>query len=46
MTTRFGKISVKGQSKTKAFASPEKAASETAKIIAQKIKEGCVEKKV
>ncbi len=40
MTTRYGKIGTKGQSTTKTFDSPEKAAAETAKIIAKKVKEG------
>ncbi len=43
MTTRWGKIGTGGQSKTKSFATPEKAAAETAKIIATKVKEGYVE---
>ena len=44
MTTRWGKLGAKGQSKTKSFDSPEKAAAEATKLIAQKIKEGYVEK--
>ena len=44
MTTRWGKVGAKGQSKTKTFDSGEKAAAETAKIISQKVKEGYVEK--
>ena len=44
MTTRFGKIGTNGQSSTKSFDSPEKAATETAKITAKKVKEGYVEK--
>jgi cell wall assembly regulator SMI1/predicted DNA-binding WGR domain protein len=44
MTTRYGKIGTKGQSTTKSFDNPEKAAAETAKIIAKKVKEGYVEK--
>ncbi|WP_435018446.1 WGR domain-containing protein [Tundrisphaera sp. TA3] len=44
MTTRWGKLGSNGQAKTKTFDSPEKAAAETAKIIAQKVKEGYVEK--
>ena len=44
MTTRYGKIGTKGQSTTKSFDSPEKAAAETAKIIVKKVKEGYVEK--
>jgi cell wall assembly regulator SMI1/predicted DNA-binding WGR domain protein len=44
MTTRYGKIGTNGQSKTKSFATPEKAAAETAKIIATKVKEGYIEK--
>jgi cell wall assembly regulator SMI1/predicted DNA-binding WGR domain protein/uncharacterized protein YukE len=44
MTTRYGKIGAKGQLSTKSYDSPEKAAAETAKIIARKIKEGYVEK--
>ncbi len=44
MTTRYGKIGSNGQSSTKTFDSPEKAAAETAKIIAKKVKEGYVEK--
>jgi cell wall assembly regulator SMI1/predicted DNA-binding WGR domain protein len=44
MTTRYGKIGTNGQSSTKSFDSPEKAATETAKIIAKKVKEGYVEK--
>ena len=44
MTTRFGKIGTNGQSSTKSFDSPEKAAAETAKMIAKKVKEGYVEK--
>lgn len=43
MTTRYGKIGTKGQSTTKALASPEKAASEAGKVIAKKVKEGYVE---
>jgi predicted DNA-binding WGR domain protein len=46
MTTRWGKIGTGGQSKTKSFASPEKAAAETAKIIATKVKEGYVEQEL
>ncbi len=44
MTTRYGKIGTNGQSTTKTFDSHEKAAAETAKIIAKKVKEGYVEK--
>jgi cell wall assembly regulator SMI1/predicted DNA-binding WGR domain protein len=44
MTTRYGKIGTDGRSTTKSYANPEKAAAETAKIIANKIKEGYVEK--
>jgi cell wall assembly regulator SMI1/predicted DNA-binding WGR domain protein len=44
MTTRYGKIGTNGQSTTKSFDSPEKAAAETAKMIAKKVKEGYVEK--
>ena len=44
MTTRYGKIGTNGQSSTKSFDSLEKAAAETAKIIAKKVKEGYVEK--
>jgi cell wall assembly regulator SMI1/predicted DNA-binding WGR domain protein len=44
MTTRYGKIGTDGRSTTKSYDSPEKAAAETSKIIASKIKEGYVEK--
>ena len=44
VTTRYGKIGTRGQSSTKTYDSPEKAAGETAKIVARKIKEGYVEK--
>jgi cell wall assembly regulator SMI1/predicted DNA-binding WGR domain protein len=44
MTTRYGKIGTDGRSTTKSYATPEKAAAETSKIIANKIKEGYVEK--
>jgi cell wall assembly regulator SMI1/predicted DNA-binding WGR domain protein len=44
MTTRYGKIGTKGQSTTKSFDSPEKAALATDKIIAKKVKEGYIEK--
>jgi cell wall assembly regulator SMI1/predicted DNA-binding WGR domain protein len=46
MTTRYGKIGTNGQSTTKSYDSPEKAVAETAKIVAKKIKEGYVEKKL
>ena len=44
MTTRYGKIGTDGRSTTKSYATPEKAAAETAKIIAKKVEEGYVEK--
>jgi DNA ligase-1 len=45
MTTRYGKIGTDGRSTTKSYGSPEKAAEETAKIIAKKVEEGYFEKK-
>ena len=45
-TTRYGKIGSGSQSKTKTCDSPEKATAETAKIVATKVKEGYVEKKL
>lgn len=46
MTTRYGKIGTDGRSTTKSYDTPEKASAETSKIIASKIKEGYVEKKL
>jgi DNA ligase-1 len=44
MTTRWGRISTAGQSKTKTFASEAEAARQAARLIAEKTKEGYAEK--
>jgi DNA ligase 1 len=44
MTTRWGRIGSAGQSKTKTFADAAGAAKQTAKLIAEKTKEGYLEK--
>src|SRR5262245_41172046 len=44
MTTRWGRIGSAGQSKTKSFADGAAAAKQVAKLIAEKIGEGYVEK--
>jgi DNA ligase-1 len=44
MTTRWGRIGSAGQSKTKTFANETAAATQTAKLIAEKTAEGYVEK--
>jgi DNA ligase-1 len=44
MTTRWGRIGAAGQSKTKAFADAAAAASQMAKLIAEKTADGYVEK--
>ena len=46
MTTRYGKIGTDGRSTTKSYSTREKAAAETAKLIAKKVGEGYVEKKL
>jgi DNA ligase 1 len=44
MTTRWGKIGAAGQSKTKSFATPDKARAEMDKLIAEKVEKGYEEK--
>jgi predicted DNA-binding WGR domain protein len=44
MTTRWGRIGSAGQSKTKAFADEAAAADQVAKLIAEKTREGYVER--
>jgi DNA ligase 1 len=43
MTTKWGRIGTEGQSKTKTFATPEKAQTEADKLIAEKTKKGYTE---
>ncbi len=44
VTTHWGRIGTAGQSKTKSFADAEKASAAAAKLVAEKTKEGYVEK--
>ncbi|HJZ90046.1 MAG TPA: WGR domain-containing protein, partial [Gemmataceae bacterium] len=44
MTTRWGRIGTDGQTKTKTFASPDKAQAEADKLIEEKTGKGYVEK--
>jgi DNA ligase len=44
MTTHWGRIGTDGQTKTKTFASPDKAQAEADKLIAEKTAKGYVEK--
>jgi predicted DNA-binding WGR domain protein len=43
-TVRFGRIGTPGQSQTKTFADEARAKSESAALIAEKLKKGYVEK--
>ena len=43
-TTRFGKIGTKGQTSQKDFSSEASASVEAAKLVAEKMKKGYVEK--
>ena len=44
VTTRWGKIGTQGQQKAKTFATPEKAACEADKLIAEKTAKGYAER--
>ena len=44
LTTRWGRIGTDGQTKTKTFATPEKAQAEHDKLVAEKLGKGYEEK--